>query len=153
MVPSLACICRLRHTSHLGHCSCKHGKMTALLTRRLVTCALVSAGLSTSSSTLRCQEVLMACHTTVLGLMATSGPSMMGITPSTTSTPSCIGHSCLSTSSNVHNRKPFQVTNFHQLVTEHVLWKLKCAVIKLCVCSLIRVCIGNRLVERCSHVK
>ncbi len=139
LLPSLACICRLRHLSHLDCCSCKHGKMTALLTRRFVTCALLSAGLSTSSSTLRCQELLMACHTIASGLMATSGPSMMGITPSTISTPGCIGHSCLSTSSDVQNSKAFQVTNFHQLnlITKHVLWTLNCVVIKLCLCPMI----------------
>lgn len=108
-----------------------HAKMTALLTRRFVTCALLSAGLSTSSSILRCQEVLMACRTTALDLTATSGPSMMGTTPSTTSTPNCIGHSCLSILFDAHNSKAFQVMSFHQvnLVTQHVLWTLKCAVI------------------------
>ena len=138
LLPSLACICRLRHLSHLDYCSCKHGKITALLIRRFVTCALLSAGLSTSSSTLRCHAMLMACHTTALGLMATSGPSMMGITPSTTSTPSCIGHSCLSNLSDANNSKAFQVTNFHQVnvVTNHVLWTLNCAVIEVCFCSV-----------------
>ena len=110
-----------------------HAKMTAFLTRRDVSCALLSAGLSTSSSTLRCQEVLMACHTTALGLTVTSGPSTMGITPSTTSTPSCIGHSYLSTSFDVRNNKAFQVTYFLQLdmVTERVLRTLNCAVVSV----------------------
>jgi len=114
LLQSLAFICRLRPLPHIGHGSCKRGhtKMTDLLTRGFVICALLSAGLSTSSSTLRCQEVRTACHTTALALTATSVPSMMGTIPSTTSTPGCIGHSCLSTSSDVHNSKAFQVMNY-----------------------------------------